>query len=254
MVTDSLATVMLTQEARALLTRLARLRSFVLNETMVPAAAGSLAAQVAIERYLSRGRRELRAMVLAYLRWLRGPEGRGATPEEAQRRFTILRIRFNDVLSQFDLFAGVITQRSESQTGVWLSGLDSVAADALALPGGYYEPPPVMCYLDRGPGAAIRRARTRMPGGGENPIAIVRLPRERMVGSGIASSLVHEVGHQGAALLDLVASLRPVLQGMQNRTAAAPRRTPGASTSAGFPRSLPTCGRWPAWGSRPRSG
>ena len=44
---------------------------------------------------------------------------------------------------------------------------------------------------------------------------MVRVPRERMVGSGIASSLVHEVGHQGAALLNLVSSLRPVLQGLQ---------------------------------------
>ena len=33
-----------------------------------------------------------------------------------------------------------------------------------------------------------------------------------MVGSGIASSLVHEVGHQAAALLDLVDSLRPELR------------------------------------------
>ncbi len=48
-------------------------------------------------------------------------------------------------------------------------------------------------------GAAIRRARTRLPGGGDNPVAIIRVPRERMVGSGIASSLVHEVGHQAAA-------------------------------------------------------
>jgi hypothetical protein len=63
-------------------------------------------------------------------------------------------------------------------------------------------------------GAAIRRARTRMPGGGENPVAIIKVPRERMVGSGIASSLVHEVGHQAAALLDLVESLRPVLDGL----------------------------------------
>jgi len=31
------------------------------------------------------------------------------------------------------------------------------------------------------------------------------------VGSGIASSLIHEVGHQGAVLLDLVKSLHPVL-------------------------------------------
>src|SRR5262249_12475789 len=31
----------------------------------------------------------------------------------------------------------------------------------------------------------------------------------------IASSLVHEVGHQAAALLDLVESIRPVLRGLQ---------------------------------------
>ena len=95
-------------------------------------------------------------------------------------------------------------------------GLDAVAADALELPG-YYETPPVVCYLDRGHGAAIRRARTRLPGGGENPVAIIRIPRERMVGSGIASSLVHEVGHQASALLGLVNSLRPVLIGMQQK-------------------------------------
>ena len=105
---------------------------------------------------------------------------------------------------------------------MWLSGLDVVAADALALPG-YYDPPPVICYLDRDIGAAIRRARTRMPGGGENPVAIIRVPRERMVGTGIASSLVHEVGHQAAALLDLVNSLRSVLRRLQ-RSAGAARR------------------------------
>lgn len=36
-----------------------------------------------------------------------------------------------------------------------------------------------------------------------------------MVGSGIASSLVHEVGHQAVALLGLVQSLRPLLQSLQ---------------------------------------
>jgi len=36
-----------------------------------------------------------------------------------------------------------------------------------------------------------------------------------MIGSGIASSLVHEVGHQAAALLELVESIRPLLQGLQ---------------------------------------
>src|SRR5262249_1392251 len=66
-----------------------------------------------------------------------------------------------------------------------------------------------------GPGASIRRARTRLPGGHANPVAIIRMPRERMIGSGIASSLVHEVGHQAAALMGLVPSLRLVLQGLQ---------------------------------------
>jgi hypothetical protein len=205
---------MLAQEARGMLTRLARVRPFALCEAMVPAAAISTQAQSAIERYLRVGRRELRSRLLNYLQWLQGPEGRSASPELAQRRFTFLRLRFNTVLSQFDLFSDVITQRSEHDIGVWLSGLDVVAADALRLPG-YFQSPPLICYLDRGTGAAIRRARTRLPGGGENPVAIVRVPRERMVGSGIASSLIHEVGHQGAALLDLVASLRPVLKGLQ---------------------------------------
>jgi hypothetical protein len=123
-------------------------------------------------------------------------------------------MRFNTIMDQFDIFADLMTQRSENETGVWLAGLDVLASDALTLPEKFYEAPPVICYLDRGHGAAIRRARTRLPGGGENPVAIIQVPRERMVSHGIASSLVHEVGHQGAALLDLVSSLRPVLRRM----------------------------------------
>jgi hypothetical protein len=210
----SLPVWLLEQEARALLTRLARVKPFALLEPMLPAASIPPPAQTAIEAFLATGRRELRARIRDFIRWLLSPAGRQSAPEDAQRKFTLLRLRFNDVLSQFDMFADVLTQRSEHETGVWLSGLDIVAADALKLPG-YFEPPPVVCYLDRGPGAAIRRARTRLPGGKENPVAIVRVPRERMVSSGIASSLVHEVGHQGAALLELIESLRPVLQGLQ---------------------------------------
>jgi len=202
------------QETRALLSRLARVKPFALHETMVPAAAVSPAAQMAIERFLAVGRNRLRQMAQEFLRWLNTGEGHRAPPAEAQRRFTILRLRFNAVLSQFDTFADVLTQRSEHETGIWLGGLDAVAADALALPG-YYDAPPVICYLDRGHGAAIRRARTRLPGGGENPVAIIRVPRERMVGTGIASSLVHEVGHQGSVLLNLIRSIRPILKGMQ---------------------------------------
>jgi hypothetical protein len=209
-----LAAWMLEQEARALLSRLALVRPLALFEAMVPAAAPTPAAQVAIERLLLAGRHNLERAVRTFIASLGRPE-HDLSAAQAQRRFTYLRLQFNAALTQFDLFGDVVTQRSEQESGVWLAGLDVAARDALSLPGGYYEVPPLVCYLDRGAGAAIRRARTRLPGGGENPVAVIRMPRERMVGSGIASSLVHEVGHQAAALLDLVPSIRPVLQGMQ---------------------------------------
>ncbi|WP_440636468.1 hypothetical protein ACSHT2_21850 [Bradyrhizobium sp. PUT101] len=212
---------MLLHETRALLARLALVKPFALQEPMLPAAALLPAAEVAIDRFLLAGRRELRLMVGRYLAWLNAA-GDEVSAEEAQRRFAVLRLKFNAVLTQFDTFADVITQRSENESGVWLSGLDVVAAEALALPG-YYDPPPVICYLDRDIGAAIRRARTRMPGGGESPVAIIRVPRERMVGTSIASSLVHEVGHQAAALMDLVNSLRPALWRLQRGAGAARR-------------------------------
>ncbi|MCC6861136.1 MAG: hypothetical protein IT158_21385 [Bryobacterales bacterium] len=207
----------LEHEARALHTRIERVKFFALFETAVPAAIPSRAAYIAVERFLKEGRDELRRSIHGCIAWLRSPEGRAAPPEEAQARLCLLRLQFNAVLTQYDTFADAMTQRSEYDTGVWLAGLDEAAACALQLDGDYYEAPPVICYLDRGHGAAIRRARTRLPGGGDNPVALIRIPRERMVGSGIASSLVHEVGHQGSALLNLVESLRPVLYAMQRK-------------------------------------
>jgi hypothetical protein len=205
---------MLEQEARAMRTRLAGVRPFALQESMLPAANLLPSSQIAIEKFLSVGRTELRRLLDEFLRWLKSAETAHSGAEEAQRRFTLLRLRFNSVLTQFDLFDNVITQRSENQTGVWLSGLDVASADALRLREKFFEPPAIICYLDRGTGAAIRRARTRLPGGGTNPVAIVKVPRERMIGSGIASSLFHEVGHQASALLGLVESLRPAVRAM----------------------------------------
>lgn len=214
--TAALASTLLSGEARALLTRLARVSPLALQETMVAAAAFSPTAQLAIERYLGRGRRALRDEVHGYLRWLDSESGRQAPAAEAQRRYSLLRLKFNVVLSQFDLFSEALSQRSEHDSGIWLAGLDVAARDGLELRG-WIEPPPVICYLARGQGGAIRRAHTRLPGGGDNPVAIIRIPRERMIGSGIASSLFHEVGHQGAALLGLVESLQPLLHGMARR-------------------------------------
>ncbi|MBO0799472.1 MAG: hypothetical protein J2P31_11685, partial [Blastocatellia bacterium] len=213
----SQAVHLLELEAKALLTRLSSVRPFASQETMVPAAAPPPALLSAIDRYLIAGRSKVRRRVQSFIGWLHSPAGRAAPLAVAHRRFRILRLHFNVSLSQFDIFADALVQRSEQNTGVWLSGLDVVAADALSLTGDYYHAPGLVCYLDRGHGAAIRRARTRLPGGGENPVAIVRMPRERMVGSGIASSLIHEVGHQAAALLDLIRSLRSELRRLQRQ-------------------------------------
>ena len=45
-----------------------------------------------------------------------------AAPAVMQRRFTMLRLRFIVTLTQLDIFADAITQRSEYETGVWLAG------------------------------------------------------------------------------------------------------------------------------------
>lgn len=212
---QSAALWLLEQEARSLIARLARLRPFGLITPMVPAATVPPAAQTAIENHLIQGRRELHRKIGEFIGWLRSPGGRGAAPAEAQKRIVFLKLRFNAVLSQFHIFADVLTQRSEHEMGVWIAGLDDFAADALALAGGYYQPPPVVCYVDRGHGGAIRRARTRLPGGDPSPLAIIRIPHERMIGSGIASSLVHETGHQAAELLGLINPFRALLQERQ---------------------------------------
>ncbi len=205
---------LLEQEARSLAARLARLRPFAVLTPMVPAATVSPAAQTAIENHLIAGRRKLRSKIADFLRWLRGP-GRNMPPAGAQQRMVLLKLRFNTVISQFHIFADVLTQRSEHEIGVWIAGLDDFAADALALPGGYYRTAPVICYVDRGLGGAIRRARTRLPGGDPSPVAIIRIPHERMIGSGIASSLAHETGHEASHLLGLINPLRLLLQERQ---------------------------------------
>ncbi len=202
------------REVQAIVTRVDRLLPFSSTMTMVPAAAVPLKAMALIERQQRTARVELRRRAAAFFRWLQSPSGRSATAIQLQNQFVILKLRFNAVLSQFDIFADVLVQRSELGTGLWIAGLDDLAADSLRLGQHVFEAPEMVCYLDRGHGAAIRRARTQLPGGDENPVAIIRIPRERMVGLGIGASLVHEVGHQADALLNLVP---PVVEAIRQR-------------------------------------
>lgn len=207
---DQLAISFLRDEALSLLSRLQQIKPFTLIMPMVWAAGVSDAAMRSITNHMGNGVRELKERMRSFLSSLNENEQHNAA--EIQRKFSILKLRFNNILDQFDIFADVLSQRSEHGTGIWIAGLDALADDVLRLPKELYPIPPVMCFLERGHGAAIRRARTRLPGGDYNPVSIIQVPRERMVGSGIASSIVHEAGHQGIALLNLVESMRTALR------------------------------------------
>lgn len=210
----------LLDEAKAMLLRLKELRPFAMTIPMVANANIPIEAQRGIDDLLKAGKQELKQRIQQFMALLRNKENLSA--EEAQRFFALLKLKFNALLDQIDIFADVISQRSEHHFGVWLAGLDVLVKDALRIEGDYYTAPPMVCYLDRGHGAAIRRARTRLPGGKSNPVAVIRVPRERMISNGIASSLVHEVGHQGATLLDVLNPLRVILRG--KAAADSPRR------------------------------
>lgn len=202
----------LVNETLALFSRLQSVRSFSLSTPMVLAAAVSAPAQAAINAHLAHVAFDLRRKLLDFVKWLRSPESRRFSAAKTQARYVLLKLRFNNLLDQVDIFGDVLGQRSEHGTGTWVAGLDVLAEDALVLAGNYYEAPPLICFLERGHGAAIRRARTRLPGGDLSPVGVIQIPRERMIGSGIASSLIHEVGHQGSELLDLTSSIRAALE------------------------------------------
>jgi len=201
-------TQFLINEALSLLSRLQTVRSFSLNTPMVLAASVSAAANVAINEHLARVAFDLRHRLQKFIQWAQSPAAAAVSAAESQAKYVLLKLRFNNLLDQVDIFADVLSQRGEHVTGTWMAGLDVLAEDALMLPGNYYDAPPLVCFLERGHGAAIRRARTRLPGGDDNPVGVIQIPRERMVGSGIASSLIHEVGHQGSELLHLTQTIK----------------------------------------------
>lgn len=198
-------------EALALQSRLETIRPFSLTMPMVPAAAISDQALREISNLLMEGHAQLRKALKEFLQLVRDPLQRKIPADQVQAQFCMLKLRFNALLDQLDIFADVLSQRSEHIIGVLIAGLDVLAEDVLNVKLSNFQKPPMICFVERGHGAAIRRARTRLPGGMLNPVAVIQVPRERMIGSGIASSLIHEAGHQGAALLHLTETIRKEL-------------------------------------------
>ena len=201
----------LMNETESLLTRMEQVKPFAMTMPMVKGASVSDEAFRAVNGLLEKGRSEIYDRIKTFSALLQKSSKDESTIRRLQKMFTVLKLRYNSILDQLDIFADVFSQRAEHDTGIWLSGLDVLAADGLSIGRPFFEIPPVMVFLERGHGAAIRRARTRLPGGDENPASVIQIPRERMVGSGIASSLIHEVGHQAAESLELTRQIRAEL-------------------------------------------
>ena len=212
----------LINESYSLLARLGQVKPFSMTMPMVRAASVSDKALKEITALLEKGKAELRQNVHRFIRTTRiakHASSRTAIDMDAfQSGFTVLKLRFNNILGDLDIFAAVLSQRSEYDVGIWTSALDVLAKDGLSVVDELATTPQLIVFLDRGHGAAIRRARTRLPGGELNPVGVIQIPRERMIGSGIASSLIHEVGHQAAALLNLVPTLKLRLKAKRKST------------------------------------
>ncbi len=206
------AWALILHELQSITARLEAQKPFAMQMPMVTAAAVSDPAQAAIESHMLQARNKLRRLIRRFSVQLAHLPQSPANVRWAQHRLSMVKLQFQSVLARFEIFGEVLSQRAQHETGLWLAGLDVAAAAALRLPHRPLPAPPVVCYVDRSFGGAIRRAHTPLPGGAINPVAIIRMPRERMVGTGIAASLFHEVGHQAAAMLGLVQSLRDALQ------------------------------------------
>jgi hypothetical protein len=201
----------LINEAESLLTRLEQVKPFTMTMPMVKGASVSARALKEITELLEKGKKDVYHSVHGFIAKAKNYAGQTEEINKLQTAYTILKLRYNSILDQLDIFADVLTQRAEHEVGIWLSGLDVLAEDGLTICKAYADVPALMVFLQRGHGAAIRRARTRLPGGDENPVAVIQIPRERMVGSGIAASLIHEVGHQAAESMDFTKLLRQEL-------------------------------------------
>lgn len=197
----------LAQEAEALESRLVLVPRFAATIPMVHESAPSDHAVHLADDIVERSKRVLHRQVRHFTRSLsrRAPSHR--TFRIGQLRYLALRNRFDELQTTVDIFADALTQRAEHAIGPLLRGLDVLARDGLHTTPALFRAPPLVCYLDRGLGGSIRRVFTNLPGAGKNSVALVKIPRERLCGNGYAS-LLHEVGHQGAALLDLVSAYR----------------------------------------------
>ena len=234
---------MLTQEARALQTRLGRVRPFALLEPMVPAAALLPTAQSAIEEYLVVGRRSLRGQVQRLHRLAARSRPGSASNAQGQRRFSILRLavqRGADPVRSVQRRDHPAQRARHGRVALRARRRVSRCAGAAREPG----PRPAGDLLPRS-----RRRAPRSAGRARGCPAAARTRWRSFACRGSAWSAAASPPRSSTRSAtrptrcsSLSESLRPVLRGMQREPAATTRRC-GSTSSAASRRSSPTSSR-----------
>ena len=133
-----------------------------------------------------------------------------ATPAQAaewRRRLVALRRAYFRTEAMIDFFADALATRASPRTGALLRACDHIATRSMAevlAPLGR-QVPSALVFLEKGPGAAILRGGLILNDGlTPNPVAAIRITRHNLLR---ATALIHEAGHQVAAMLGWVPEL-----------------------------------------------
>lgn len=119
--------------------------------------------------------------------------------DEVRQRVIRFRSEYLAAEAVVDFFGDALGSRSNPRMAALLAACDRIAARSmreLLDPLGHVSVP-VVCFIDRGLGAAILRANAYWDPTSVNPVAAVKLTRHNLFRP---SSLTHETGHQVAAI------------------------------------------------------
>jgi hypothetical protein len=161
-------------------------------------------AWASLERYLERGVRDRLEGVVASLveeaHSLQRMAASGYDTEVIRRGVLRLRYRYLQAETVLDFYGDAVNTRTNPAMRALLRGFDTLAGDSMAAT---LEPlgipsPPALVYVDKGLGAAILRAGVRLwDAGHPSPAAAIKLTRHNL---SFPTALMHETGHQSAAL------------------------------------------------------
>ena len=110
-----------------------------------------------------------------------------------------LRDRYDSAEFVIDFYGDAINTRVNPRIGGMLRGLDALAVDGMdrVLRPLAIDVPPVITYLDKGRGASVLRAGSRLWDSSLAPVAAIKITRHNVTSP---SSIMHEAGHQISAL------------------------------------------------------